>query len=295
MDTIRELMLELEGADPERVNRLAMERGSLPVRLAMLGLASARKSARPLWWGYPPGVFISYKWAGEPMRRMVTALAGHVRELGYRAYLDVEHLDDQADAYFQIPQFIVSLQDCSFYLMLLTESSLRFSTASEGKTTWIHEEYQHAVRLVNAGRLIMVPVLLDEQGMPDFLTREQVIDLTSEPRDFDALNDILAPDPLALPETVVAELEAIVTEFDQLFLGQGWDEAAAVLHASTRFAETFDHQFRQMLHALYTADGERFEWAFERLTGTYGQAIVLRLYHGYCAAHGIPERIQTGG
>jgi hypothetical protein len=58
MKSIEDLMIELDGADPETVNRIAWREGLLPVRLAMLGLASIRKGESPLWWGYPPGVFI---------------------------------------------------------------------------------------------------------------------------------------------------------------------------------------------------------------------------------------------
>jgi TIR domain len=150
METIQDLMAELDGADEEKVRRIAWEKGSLPVRLAMLGLAAIRKGIMPLWYGYPPGVFISYKWA-EPMKALVLALARHLRDLGYRAVLDVENLDDDADAYFRIPQFITSLQDCTYYLLLLTELSADFITARKGKMTWIHDEYDHAVRLVNQG------------------------------------------------------------------------------------------------------------------------------------------------
>jgi hypothetical protein len=31
---------------------------------AMLGLTAIRKGRDPLWYGYPPGVFISCEWAG---------------------------------------------------------------------------------------------------------------------------------------------------------------------------------------------------------------------------------------
>jgi hypothetical protein len=129
-ESIEELMAQLDGADPETVNRIAWEKGSLPVRLAMLGLASIRRGISPLWWGYPPGVFISYKWNGPPMRDFVLELAKYIRGLGYRAFLDVENLDENADAYFQIPQFITSMQDCTFYLLLLTELSADLITAN---------------------------------------------------------------------------------------------------------------------------------------------------------------------
>ncbi len=188
METIKDLMVELDGADPETVNRIAWEKGSLPVRLAMLGLASVRKGVSPLWWGYPPGVFIGYKWNDDPMHELVVSLAEHIRGLGYRAFLDAENLDENADAYFRIPKFITSLQDCVFYILLLTELSADMIDARKHKTTWIHDEYQHAVRLINTGRLFLVPVLLEPKGMIENLTPKQVIDLTANPRDFGKLS-----------------------------------------------------------------------------------------------------------
>ena len=100
---------------------------------------------RPLVGAYTPGVFISYTWDGAPMHDLVVDLAKHVRKLGYRAFLDVENLDENADAYFQIHGFITSLQDCTFYVLLLTELSADMIIARKAKTTWIFEEYQHAI------------------------------------------------------------------------------------------------------------------------------------------------------
>ena len=169
MDDIKSLMIELDGADPETVDRIAYEKGSLPVRLAMLGLATIGKGERSLWWGYPPGVFIYYKWDGELTRGLATDLADHVRGLGYRAFLDVENLDTDADAHFEIPQFISSLMDCNFYVLLLTRHSADLIFARGRRTTWIHDEFQQAVRLVDSGRLIMVPVLLEREGLAGVL------------------------------------------------------------------------------------------------------------------------------
>jgi hypothetical protein len=287
--TIKELMIELDGADPETVNRIAWKEGSLPVRLAMLGLASIRKGESPLWWGYPPGVFIGYKWSGKPMHDLVVGLAEHVRGLGYRAFLDVENLDEDADAYFRIPEFITSLQDCSFYVLLLTELSADVLTARKGKTTWIFDEYQHAVRLVNSGRLIIVPVLLEPKGMTDAFTPEQVIDLTATPRDFGKLRDILAPDPINLSEAEIKKLLATIAQFDKLFLDEQWDASDNLLRGSPHLEHTFDHGFRRMLHSIYTANQTNLDAAQSRLHSIYG-SIVYHVYKGYCARHGIPNR-----
>jgi hypothetical protein len=290
MKSIQDLMIELDGADPETVNRIAWKEGSLPVRLAMLGLASIRKGESPLWWGYPPGVFIGYKWSGKPMHDLVVGLAEHIRGLGYRVFLDVENLDDDADAYFRIPQFIASLQDCTFYVLLLTKLSADMLTARKGKTTWIFDEYQHAVRLVNSGRLFIVPVLLEPKGMIDAFTPEQVIDLTATSRDFGKLHDILTPDPIKLSEPEINELSTTVAQFDKLFLDEQWEASNNLLQGSPHLEHTFDHGFRCMLHSIYTANQTNLDAVLSRLHSTYGSQIVYHVYEGYCARHRIPSR-----
>lgn len=283
-------MIELDGADPETVNRIAWKEGSLPVRLAMLGLASSRKHESPLWWGYPPGVFIGYKWSGKPMYDLVVGLAKHIRGLGYRAFLDIENLDEDADSYFRIPEFIASLQDCVFYVLLLTGLSADMITARKGKTTWIFDEYQHAVRLVNNGRLFIIPVLLEPKGMIDTFTPEQVIDLTTTPRDFGKLHKILAPDPIELSEAEIKELSTTVAQFDKLFLDEQWGASDNLLRGSSHLEHTFDHGFRRMLHSIYTANQTNLDTVLSRLHSIYGSQIVYHIYKGYCARHGIPNR-----
>ena len=290
MKSIEDLMIELDGADLETVNRIAWKEGSLPVRLAMLGLASLRKGESPLWWGYPPGVFIGYKGSGKPMHDTVAELAEHIRTLGYRPFLDVENLDEDADAYLRIPEFITSLQDCVFYVLLLTELSADMLTARKGKTTWIFDEYQHAVRLVNCGRLFIVPVLLEPRGMIDAFTPDQVIDLTASPRDFGKLDDILAPDPTRLSEAEIKELSATIAQFDKLFLDEQWDASDKLLRGSPHFEHTFDHGFRCMLHSIYTGNQTHLDAVLSRLHSVYGSQIVYLIYKGYCERHGIPSR-----
>jgi hypothetical protein len=291
METIQDLMAELDGADEEKVRRIAREEGSLPVQLAMLGLAAIRKGIMPLWYGYPPGVFISYKWA-EPMKALVLALAGHLRDLGYRAVLDVENLDDDADAYFRIPQFITSLQDCTYYLLLLTELAADFITARKGKTTWIHDEYDHAVRLVNQGRLILIPVLLEPNGTTEFFKRGNVVDLTADQRDFRTVDSLLPPNPVSLSGREIEELSRVVHEFDTVFLREQWAEANEVLLRSAHLGAAFDHQFRRMLHSIYTADQRALDVILQQLHATYGEQIVYHLYSGYCKEHQIPNRVN---
>lgn len=293
MENLKDLMIELDGADVEKVNQIAWEKGSLPVRLAMLGLSSVRKEGSPLWWGYPPGVFISYKWDGLYMQRIVSKLANYIRSLGYNAFLDIENLDENADAYFQIPQFITSVQVCSFYILLLTELSSEMIFAGKNKTTWIHDEYQHAVRLSNSGRLVIIPVLLETNGLTDFYRIDNVIDLRNNQYDFRALNAILTPDPVKLVCDEIEQLKDTVNKFDTTFLNQGWNDSEKILKNNHYLGNTFDYQFRVMLHALYTANQNDFYTAYDLLKKTYGEKIVSYIYSGYCQKHKIPNRITT--
>jgi hypothetical protein len=286
-------MIELDGADVETVNRIAWERGSLPVRLAMLGLASIRKGVSPLWWGYPPGVFIGYKWEGEGIQRRVKDFATQIRARGYRVYLDVEDMNADADAYFKIPQFISRLQECSFYVLILTELAADLIDARRNKTSWIHDEVQHAIRLTNAGRLCLVPVLLEAYGRISSLRDAPVLDRTAGDDRIDLPEDLFTRDPLALDAEETVSLGAAMAQFDALFVAERWDAAAAELALATPFEATFDHGFRRMLHALYTADGAAFEATFDKLCAVHGVNIVLHLYRGYCRFHKIPIRIQN--
>ncbi len=291
MYEISDLMAELENADAEVVERTARERGSLPVRLAMLGLAVIRKGSSPLWHGYPPGVFISYKWAEQGLTQLVLDLAEHLRQLGYRAFLDRENVDADVDAQFSVPAFVASLQDCSYYLLLLTDLCADLMTGRRGKTSWIFDEYQQAIRLVNDGRLVVIPVLMESGGLTDFFTSDRVVDLTQDWYDFEPVDRVLPIHPLFLTDLQIGDLSRAVSEFDARFLHEQWSQAKEVLLDSPELASTFDHQFRHLLHSLYTADAEAFEAAYGQLNTTYGEQHVFHVYSGYCKRHGIPNRL----
>jgi hypothetical protein len=290
MKTIQDLMSELDGADSETVKRFAWKEGSLPVRLAMLGRAAIRKGENSLWWGYPPGVFIGYKWNGKPIHDFVISLAKHFRGLGYRVFLDLENLDADADAYFHIPEFITSLQHCQFYVLLLTELSTDMLITRRHKTTWIFDEYQHAVRLSNSGRIVIVPVLLEPTGKSTMFQPEQVIDITGNRNDFTKLEEILTPSPLALRDVEINQLSRTVGEFDRLFLAEQWEESDNLLRGSSKLNHTFDYGFRRMLHSIYTADQTNLDAILSELRSVYGSQIVHHIYKGYCKRHQIPDR-----
>lgn len=292
METLDELMMELFDANPEQIQEALRTHGILHVRLAMLGIASSKKELSPLYYGYPPGVFISYKWEGKAMQEYVLAISSHLRGRGYKVFLDIEELDTDADNYTSVPQFIVSLQDCFYYILLLTKKTADYITARNHKTSWIFDEYQHAVRLVNAGKLLPIPLLLEEEGITDFFSREKTIDLTQDRNDYTKLDDLLPPINESLSEDELRVLKKCLEDFDSTFVREKFSEALAILLNFRQFQDTFDHQFRLMLYAIYTANQELLNGVVGKLQERLPAQWIAHLYSGYCQQHGIPNRLS---
>lgn len=290
---LQQLMIDLFDANPEQVQAAVREYGTLSVRLAMLGVASSKREANTLYYGYPPGVFISYKWDGEAMKQYVMSVASHLRSRGYRAFLDVEELSADADDYSSVPQYISSIQECVYYVLLLTEKTASYITARHGQTSWIFDEYQHAIRLQTAGRLIFIPLLLEEEGTTDFFTRDIVVDMTKNWDDFTQLDQLLRPNPASLTKEEQTILQQCVDEFDGVFLQEKFPEALAVLLNHQKFDDTFDYQFRLMLFGIYTANQDLANRMIDRLQTDVGGKVLAFLYSGYCKRHNIPNQMTA--
>lgn len=293
MITLQEIMLELFDAGPDQIPTAVSKYGPLAVRLAMLGIASTKKEESPVFFGYPPGVFLSYKWEGESMGLYVKVLASYLRGRGYLPFLDVENLDASADNYSAVPEFITSLQHCVYYLLLLTEQTADYISARKGKTSWVTDEYQHALRLANAGRLMLVPLLLEEAATNEFFGRDMAVDLTQNRYDFTRLDSLF---PQGNPSLTAAEqsvLKLCLGDFDCLFLQEKFSEALAVLLNNRQFSNTFDHRFRMMLYALYTANQNLLDGVLRKLYEFVPAKGVAHLYTGYCKQHGIPNRLLS--
>ena len=166
--TIEDLMVQLDGADEATVKRIAWEVDRC--RCAWRCSASRRSARDTVHCGTAIRPACSSPTNGRRAHEeaRVSRSPGTCGVSGTERSWTWEISTRGADAYFQIPQFITSLQDCTYYPA--ADRTLRGShDCPEGQTTWIHDEYQHAVRLVNQGRLVLIPVLLEPGGTTEFL------------------------------------------------------------------------------------------------------------------------------
>jgi TIR domain len=291
MISIEEIAQELYDAGPEQIEAAVWKYGSLPVRSAMLGIATSKKKDSPFYYGYPPGIFISYKWDGEPMWQYVDTLAGYLRKRGYKVFLDVHELGSDADNYTDVPAFIASLRECVFYLLLLTEKCADIIDVRNNKTTWLYDEYQQALRVQDHGKLLLLPLLLEEKGETDFFKRGICVDLTKDRYNFEKLDEFFPLDPISLDVEDLAVFEKCLRDFDSIFLQEKFPEALAVLLNNLQFSNTFDHRFRLFLHSMYTANEAVMNGALKRMDEHLPPSSIAHLYSKYCEIHGIPNQL----
>lgn len=151
----------------------------------------------------PPPVFLSYKWNGPQSRDYVALVHDYLVDKGYSVYFDRNELSEDADGFTEVPEYIAHVADCQYYVIILSEKTADYITGRNGKTSWIYDEYQQAVGLVNLGRQILVPVLVEEKGTTDFFTTDNVIDLTNNINDFSLLDKLFYPVSFKLPKEAI--------------------------------------------------------------------------------------------
>ncbi|GAA0878352.1 hypothetical protein GCM10009119_13200 [Algoriphagus jejuensis] len=177
MANFDEIRKKLEGNELNRgyISEMIQQYDSLSVKIALLANASLKKLFNPYWIGCPPGIFLSYKWNGVGSRDYVQKLYDYLTALGYHVFFDRNELSEDADTYSEVPEFIANVTNCQYYLL-----TADYITARSGKTSWIYDEYQQAIALVNRGRICLVPVLVEEGGTTDFFTKENTIILAKD-------------------------------------------------------------------------------------------------------------------
>jgi len=186
---------KLEGREFDRcyISEMVKQYGNLSVKIALLANASIKKLFNPYWIGCPPGIFLSYKWNGPASKDYVQQLHDYLVGLGYHVFFDRNELSEDADTYTDVPAFISNVANYQYYLLVLTEKTADYITARKGKTSWIFDEYQQAVALVNQGRMCLVPVLVEAGETTAFFTNENTINLVNDIYNFKKLDDLFTP------------------------------------------------------------------------------------------------------
>lgn len=287
MISSEEIRKKLEGRETDReyIISLVKEYGNLAVKIALLGIASLKKLYTPYWIGCPPGVFLSYKWNGPASKEYVQQIHDYLVVLGYHVYFDKNELGEDADGYTAVPEYIANVANCQYYMLILTEKTADYITARTGKTSWIFDEYQQAVTLVNEGRMFLVPLLVEEKGETDFFTKHNTINLVDDINNFKKLDEIFFPVHFNINSETKAIFSDVLDGFDVMLIQHRWEEARAFFEKTVAFKNFPDYQFRLLIYSICNMDTQKAESSFKYCADFTGNSELLRLLQGYAGIY----------
>jgi hypothetical protein len=287
MITIEEIIGELEGkeTDKEMINGCLKKYGPKPVRVALLGIASQKRIYNPYWIGCPPTVFLSYKWNGPASKDYVQRIHDYLVNLGYKVHFDKNELKEDADAYTEVPAFISHVADCQYYVLVLTEKAADNITARNHRETWIFDEYQEAVTIVNKGRMFLVPLLIEEKGATDFFTKDNTICLVNDVYNFKKLDAVFYPVHFNIDEATKSIFADVLDAFDVLLVQLKWNEAWDFFEKAVTFKNFPDYQFRVLIYAICTLNEALASQAFNYCSDFTGNTQLVTLLNGYATLY----------
>jgi hypothetical protein len=283
MTDFEDIMKELEGKETDIVSirDAVTKHGPLPVKIALLGIATTKRLYNPYWIGCPPAVFLSYKWNGPASREYVEKIHDYLVKQGYAVHFDKVSLGEDADTFTEVPAFISYVGESQYYVLVLTEKTADFITARNKKTSWIFDEYQQALMLANSGRLQLVPLLVEEKGATDFFTPDNTINLVNDIYNFSKLEAVFYPINFKLTN----EQKIIFTDFldgcDVLIMQKKWKEAVDFLNEGIWFKNFPDYQFRLLIVSRCIQNKEIAEVSFAYVADFTGMKQLNRLLNAY--------------
>ncbi len=288
-----EIRKKLEGRETDRayISDMVKQYGNLSVKIALLANASLKKLFNPFWIGCPPGIFLSYKWNGPASKDYVQQLHDYLVGLGYHVFFDRNELSEDADTYTDVPAFISNVANCQYYLLVLTEKTADYITARKGKTSWIFDEYQQAVALVNQGRMCLVPVLVEAGGTTDFSTNENTINLVDDIYNFKKLDDLFTPIRFNISPGHRIVLTDVLDGLDVLLTQQRWPEAEDFFERFIVFKNVPDYQFRLLLYSLYKSDSAQANESYQLCEPFVGPGQLPRLLRCYAKIYHLPVAV----
>jgi hypothetical protein len=133
--TVEELRVLLKDANIDTVRKYINIYGVLTVQIALLQNAMMEKLALPNIKGYPPQVFISYRWENEAHKLWVLKLARFLERSGFHVHFDQNDLDAKAGLQ-EVPAFVSSIAAAQYALVINSPGYIDRVTARKNQTSW---------------------------------------------------------------------------------------------------------------------------------------------------------------
>jgi tetratricopeptide (TPR) repeat protein len=131
----------------------------------------------------PPRLFISYRWGTEDQDEWMARLVSALESRGYDVVFD-RNVQSHGDP-LPVPDLVALIASCTHFAPILTEGYRRRVETRPGAALviedgWVFDEYQIAVRLSAAKRLIFQGIWRSGPVLPPPFTRENVCDFRDD-------------------------------------------------------------------------------------------------------------------
>ena len=225
--------------------------GNLRIRRAAMNSAIRDFSQRPRLRGYPPKVFISYRWEDESTMVWARQLARYLRQRGFHPYLDQEHQQNIGADGIGIGKYVARIVNSNIILVVVTPAYL----AGELRE-WLTEEGQVS-RLMS--HLSTEIIFLWKEGgeLPDWGAAFPVVDMRGNIDDFSLLDKFVDYQGLRFSETEEEELVQLLIDVQVLAEQGEAGTALSFLAKAEKFSGT--EEYRQMLCHLLLHTGRIWE------------------------------------
>jgi hypothetical protein len=132
----------------------------------------------------PPRLFISYRWGTEEQDVWVVRLVTALESRGYDVVFD-RTVQSQRSEPLPVPDLVALIAGCTHFVPILTEGyRRRVETHPRAAVViedgWVFDEYQIAVRLSTAKRMILQGVWRSGPAVPSPFTRENTCDFRND-------------------------------------------------------------------------------------------------------------------
>ncbi len=254
-EVIRE---RVKNATPEKIREYIKEYGRLSVRLAFFHNAVIEKLKLPKIQGYPPGIFISYRWENDEHKKWVLSLANYLKGIGYKVFLDQYDVDLNPESFHEIPNFISSIASCHYFLIVISPGYLDRVLARKGQTSWVFDEYQQALHLVKSGKLKLRAVVVEGNEWLNVCDSFNTVNLSSYNEDFSRIHQIFPTyQKVVLSDDENNKLIEFLQKIDDLQKLNSFKSALELIHSNRKFLNYFEVRLRQMKSLFYLGEFDK--------------------------------------
>ena len=206
---------------------------------------------RPRLHGYPPKIFISYRWADDEQKTWVKKLGLHLKNQGFEILLDQLEVpgptsEDVREHGLSVPEFVGKIADCKYIFIVITPRycdvvNPKTESGEKNPNGWVFDEYQMALRLRKECLAQIIGILKEGEQIPDgcdlLIDLRNVLDpLSCFDKTFGSYHG------LVLSQKEQEELTLLIQKINDLINDRKFADASYTLELHRKYRDTIEYK-----------------------------------------------------